>query len=591
MRAFMPPGAQRLLGAPSLPPAGDQLAMGRAYALQGIYGPDRPTAGDSPSEVGAVPAMPESRHVSSARVQQYLLGRVNPIRNLTPTKLANALENFDYGYFRDASQIWEKVRDRDDQVKTVCEKREIKPTDMPWDITTVDDTPEAQKHKEALNDFYSNLTVTNAVEQNRRGGVQLLIQQMMRAVGDRFSVHEIIWKPDVDLLTAEFRFVPLWFFEGRSGKLRFLPFEGATTGIDLEPAGWVVHSGPGLFVATCIAYIYKQLGLKSWVNFNDKYGIPFLHGKTSAAFESQEWEQMEAALRNFSSDGSILTSSGAEIEAVQTTSAGSIPMEPFTDRMDRAIGRLWNGGDLHSMSRDSGNAIGSNPQQLGQDDLAKADAERLSETLNAYVDRWVIKYKFGVDKPLARFVLQAPDDPNIAQDLKVDEFLLGVCPSGTLSLNDMLERYGRSKAAPGEDALENPGEKALTQIEDNQNTLGENNAPAKPIAAPGTATPLANVRFAQRKQYNVTSTDVVADELARVFEPLKKQFDEAAKIRDPEHRLIRLQQIDASLPRFLKQNGLNPELVSVIAKTMSTALVSGAAAGAQATNGYRNGSH
>jgi phage gp29-like protein len=550
-----------------------------------LYAPDVPTAAN-PSPNWPVPM---DQKVTSERVQQYLLARFNPIRGLTPSLLANYLEQFDLGFLRQASLVWNKIRERDDQIQSVAVKRELKPTDMPWEIVTTDESEQAQQHKKILEDFYNNCQVTNCLDNNTQGGVQLLVKQMMRAVGDKYSVHEIVWKPQPGMLTAEFRYVPVWFFEARTGQLRFLPYELALQGIELEPAGWVVHTGDGLFQASAIAYLYKQLALKTWVNYNEKFGMPFLHGSTNAQQGSTEWNDFKQALMGFSSDGAILTSTGSVLEAINTSQGTTIPMEALLERMDRAIGRVWNGGDLHSMSRGGGAGLGSNPQMQSQDDLAKADGERIAETLNFYVDRWVIKYRTGSDEPLAKFVLQPTEDQNVDQDLKIDEFLIGILPSGTLGVQDILERYQRSRADDGEEVLDNPGEKVLQQIEDNQQASGS----ASPKMNPITMKPqgMANISPAGRRQYNVTSTRIVADELATVLAPLRARIEAVAKISDADVRKIGLQKIVEDLPKYLKEHAKNPEVIQSISDTLGTALVAGAADAAKHTNGHSLNGH
>jgi phage gp29-like protein len=209
---------------------------------------------------------------------------------------------------------------------------------MEWEIVPVDESPKAAEHKITLEKFYRNCSVTHCLDQNTRGGISLLIRQMMRAIGDKFSVHEIVWQPmlsDEVKLSAEFRFVPLWFFENRTGQLRFLPYELALQGIPLEPAGWVVHVGEGLFQAMAIAYLIKRMGVQSWAAYCEKFGLPFLHGKTTAQFGSKEWNEFQEVLASFSNDGSILTTAGQEINPITVPSNSSMPMQELVDRMDR----------------------------------------------------------------------------------------------------------------------------------------------------------------------------------------------------------------------------------------------------------------
>jgi phage gp29-like protein len=525
---------------------------------------NEPTAATDPMSLGAMPEKTQTR-VSASRVQQYLLAKFNPIRGLTPKLLNQYLEQWDLGFLRQPALIWNKIRERDDQIQTVVVGRELKPTDMPWEIVQIDESDEALAHKEALEEFYNNISVTHALEQNKKGGVQLLIQQMMRAVGDKYSVHEIIWKPG-DILTAELKFIPVWFFENRTGLLRFLPYELALQGIPLDPGGWLVHVGEGLFQATAIAYIYKQMALKDWVNYCEKFGLPFLHGKTSAAQNSTEWQQFAEALEQFSSDGSILTSLSATLEPIKVGESGSMPQPPLCDRMDRAIARIWKGGDLSTMSRGGsehgsggkGGSSGSNAQQENEDNLAKADGERISETCNAYIDAWVIKYKFGNVRPLAKFVLSPPEGVDVTREISIDQFFIdnGV----PVSQQDLCERYNRS----------------LPDVSDPDVTLVVPRQLNPPQVGFG------NVAAGFR-QYQVDSVSIVARAQAKALMPVKERLATLLKIDDPDERVTALKSLQSDLPRLLKKSLANAELHKAFENVIGTAIAIGAVQGSKQT--------
>ncbi|MDR1281019.1 MAG: DUF935 domain-containing protein [Opitutaceae bacterium] len=323
--------------------------------------------------------------MDAERVRQARLSQVNPIRYLTPERLAACIDQFDAGHLRNAALAWQKIRDRDDMIKTVAEKRELAIALLDWEILPVEDSPEAEDHKQALEDFYNNLVATDALDRNRRGGLSTLIHQMMHSAGHKYAVHEIIWRPDTDALTAEFRFVPLQFFENTAGSIRFLPTDFAAFGEELEEAGWMVTTGAGLMEASSIAWLFKRRPLQVWLTFCDKFGMPGLHGKTPASKGSDEWNAFREALAHYAEDWSLLTSTGTEIAPIQVNASGVAPHSSLVDRMDRAIARLWRGADLGTMSQ-QGDATGSNPQTTETDILVAADAMTISETLQHYVD-------------------------------------------------------------------------------------------------------------------------------------------------------------------------------------------------------------
>lgn len=494
--------------------------------------------------------------MDAERVRQALQSGVVSVRGLTPETLNRALENFGMGYLRDAALLWQKAKDRDDTIKSVSEKRELEAALLDWEILPLDDSPEAASHKQALEEFYNNLTATHALDQNQRGGVSTLIRQMMHAVGHKYAVHEIVWQPGTSAgLTAEFRFVPLQFFENTLGRLRFMASDYAASGEDLEEGGWMVTTGAGLMEACGIAYLFKNLPLKSWLIFCDKFGQPGLHGETSAAKGSEEWNAMRDALANFAQDWALLTSAGSKITPIEVNAAGTGPHKDLVDRMDRAISRLWRGADLGTMSQ-GGAAVGSNPQESETDILAAADAAIVTETLQHYVDAWVIRYRFGAT-PKAYFKLQARTRVNQELELKIDDALIkwGV-PRGK---TDLLAKYNRPEPDAGDELASAP-------------------PAANPFGPPPPAAALANEAAAVGRAA-LFQANAVARELAArrpVFRPLAERL--AALLAAPDAAAF------AAATAGLKTDATRiyagivaaaPDLARPAEEALGTALISG----------------
>lgn len=390
--------------------------------------------------------------IDAERVKMALAAQESSVRGLTFERLARALELFGLGYLREAALLWQAVRERDDTVISVTQKRDLDASLLDYEILTSEDSPEARRHQEALSEFYDGLRCTHALDRNQRGGVSLMVQQMMHSVGHKYAVHEIVWRPRPGGLSAELVFVPLQFFENTTGRLRFLASEGAWQGVPLEEGGWMVSVGPGLMGATSIAYLFKNLPLKSWLFFCQKFGIPGLHGETTASPGSEEWNRFRDALAAFAQDWALLTSAGGKINPIEVSSSGVAPHEQLVERMDRAIARIWRGADLGTMSKD-GSAVGSNPQEKETDIFVRGDAARISETCQQYLDRMVIRARFGTE-PLAYFSLRPKTAPNQELELKIDDALIRWgCERGQKAL---LEKYGRPEIAQGDTPAKAP---------------------------------------------------------------------------------------------------------------------------------------
>jgi hypothetical protein len=132
---------------------------------------------------------------------------------------------------------------------------------------------------------------------------------------------------------------------------------------------------------------------------------------------------------------------------VDLLAGGNMPFPKLVERMDRMMATLWRGADLSTLSRDRG--YGASLQEKETCALEEDDAEMLTETLNRYVDEWVIKYVFG-DKvrPLAQVKVLVSPRECTAADLQVDEFLLR--HGAPLGIEATMNRYGRALPKAGE---------------------------------------------------------------------------------------------------------------------------------------------
>ncbi|HZV33353.1 MAG TPA: DUF935 family protein [Verrucomicrobiae bacterium] len=344
-------------------------------------------------------------HITRERIEESIRTRFNPIPSLTPRLLASYLDAFRLGFFRNIAIAWDALERRDYKLQAVAPKRKKAVARYGWEILTLDDSPAAQQQKLALEYFYNHLTATNVLDENETGGFSLLVRQMMDAVGKRYAVHEIVWQPQgksmvdgprVDganpSLTATFRFCPLWWFEGTQGRLRFLTSEFGIYGVDMEPGGWLVTVGDGIMEACSVAWVYKNLPLRDWLSYTEKFGTPGIIGKTESALDSAEWEQFAETIRAFSQNWSSIVSKSNEVELIQPKGSGEGPFAALIEKMDRAITILWRGADLGTLS--SHNAAGASLQEDETNLLEIDDAQMISETLTAQVSRYVLQYHF-----------------------------------------------------------------------------------------------------------------------------------------------------------------------------------------------------
>lgn len=529
-------------------------------------------------------------NVSAERIKAFLRSRFNPVRNLEPSLLSTYLDQFKQGYFSQIAQIWDTIEERDDTLSSVVNKRKKSVSRNGWDILPVDDADatEVEAHTEALTRFYNNITVTNAIDENEQGEVGLLVRQMMDAVGKRYAVHEVVWQPSAEGITAHFRFVPLWFFENTTGRLRFLASQGATYGVDLEDGAWMVTVGDGLMAASSIAWMFKSLSLKDWLIYSEKCGIPGVHGKTDSQKDSAEWENLVDAVQNFANDWAVVTNNGAEIALIDASAKGTLPFPPLVERMSRAIAAIWRGADLSTISAGDGDGSGASLQGEEADIIEQDDAALISETLSRNIDRRVIEYTFGRGvRPAAYFRLKTSTRQNVELDMRTDEFLLNA--GAPLDVQATLERYGRQMPEDTATLLK-PVASPLQQITRTDRSSGLFNS-TRGGAAGKAARPTSGGNFLNRlansdgryvaDRLALAAHDEVAQALAQDLAPIRERLEYILAIEDHDYRINALKNLQAELPRYLEEINVDPKAAQALEAALSAALLNGVAEAGQ----------
>jgi phage gp29-like protein len=507
--------------------------------------------------------------VTAERVERTVRNRFNPIRGLTPQLLVQQIDQWRTGYLRPMALTWDAMERRDLMLANVAGKRKKSVARLPWEIIVEDESPEAAKHQEVLKQFYKRLRCVNATEPNEQGGVRLLIKTMADAIGKRWSVHEIVWKPGRDgQLGATLRWCPLWFFEARTGPLRFLTEEYAMDGIELAAGEWMITSGDGIMEPTSVGYIFKSLPLKDALALCEKFGMPGLIANTSAPRGSEEWEALKAAVADYGQDFGIVTSQGEQITTVPASMAGQAPQLPLVEYWDKQIASLWRGADLSTISGQGGSpGTGASLQGEESQILTEDDAATFTETLNEQLDRQVIAYFFGPDtEPLAWFKLIPPKRQNTTVDLQVDEFLIK--HRFPVSRSDVAERYGRAPADDDDELLTAPVAPVPGQQTSTLTAPASTDLPKEAKEQPAM----------ENEETAPGAIDAVLAAMAQDLEPVRERMERILAIEDPEIFRARMQALVTELPGLARDIGQDPAAGETMGREMLAAFQTGAQA-------------
>lgn len=520
------------------------------------------------------------------------------------------------GFLRELAITFDAIEDRDINLKTVASKRKKAASRLQWDIVRVEgaDETEAERHEAGLRYFYENLKATSVMESNQRGGVALLVRQMMDAIGKRYACHEIVWKPTPaalaneavpnpklkiaeiakaprrrrrgapnyqdrlggslakssglpGLLTAEFRFCPLWFFENRTGRLRFIPTPFGVDGVDMPDGEWLVTVGDGIMEACAVAYMFKTMSLKDWVSFSEKFGLPGVVGKTDAQKDSVEWAALQDACAALMNDWVAVMNKGDTIELLETKGgAANLPFPSLVEYMDRKMAAIWRGADLSTISSGK-EGTGASLQGDEGDLLLEDDAQLITETLNQQVDTYVIEYLFGATEPLAYFKLgtgrEEADDAEFRRKAWLG-FQSESSTAATIANLTNLDELNRSVGLPTNEDVEQP-------------IFADSPTPAPtPGRLPGDRALENETDPAEiAAQLEKNSLPIFARALAHDLRPVVTRLARILEIQDPEIQRVRLAAFMQELPRLKDDIGADPSTAQVLNKTIGAALING----------------
>ncbi|HEV7926741.1 MAG TPA: DUF935 family protein [Verrucomicrobiae bacterium] len=395
---------------------------------------------------------------NQARIEWAIRLRFSPMPNLSMDWVSANLNAFRIGEMRVVGKIWEAMMERDGELAVNADKRASDLAGLDWQVVS-DGSREGDRHAEALKYFYKHLRTTRALDQDVCGGVSELLYQMASAHSYYYSVHEMLLRidnPAAREVTAEFRQTPIWFFESRRGYLGYLKHIFDVYGQPCLQGEWLTAVGLGWMRPLSLAYVLKNLSLRDWMIFCQRYGSGFLEAVTGAQKGDPAWEEAREVLHQLANDGMVLHNQGLTLKFLDAPAKTDLPFEPLVEQVNRLYAKCYRGVDLATGSRVSESGAGRHPigaslQKEESGIFLVRDASWAAEYLNDRVDRPIIRYLFNKE-PRAWMTIMPPLDDSADEDLKSVQALV---PMGLrISLKEAYKRFRWTPPTDSEPCLQ-----------------------------------------------------------------------------------------------------------------------------------------
>lgn len=377
-------------------------------------------------------------------------------RDVTRWSYGGVLENLD-DTLRTRGQgkglkIYDEL-ERDAHCYAVLQKRRLAVVSRPWQVDAASDAAIDKEAADLVVRQLKDLGKTVSAGRPFVTGFDQSTENFLDATLKGYALGEVMWEIRGDEIWAS-RIIPRdqrrFVFDDEL-KLRMLTRESIMKGEELPERKFIVHRfgakddspyGKGLGHILFWPVFFKRQDISFWLVFADKFGSPTALGKYPASAKKDERDKLLAALKAIAQDAGVIVPDGMLIELLEASRAGSIDTyEKLARYMDEQISVAVLGETITTTPKSTGLGSGvADAQNEVREEIARADADLLSDTLNATLVRWIVDYNLpGAGYPLLYRSFEEPED--LEQRSQVDERLhsMGYEPE---SLEYINETYG-----------------------------------------------------------------------------------------------------------------------------------------------------
>ena len=261
--------------------------------------------------------------------------------------------------------------------------------------------------------------------------IHKLISDILDATQFGFQPLEIIWKRDKSGYILPEKIVakpPEWFCFDDNNTLKFRTKENYY-GEELPNKKFLLAQnnpsynnpyGERTLSRVFWPVTFKKGGLKFWVIFTEKYGMPHLIGKHPRGATKEETNTLADMLEEMVQDAIavIPDDSSVEIQEANKSSSAAI-YEQLIDKMNAEISKAILGQTLTTEIGSTGSYAASNTHFAIRQDIIDADKKLVEQTINQLI-QWIYEINFvNTEVPVFELYQEEDVDLTLAQRDKI----------------------------------------------------------------------------------------------------------------------------------------------------------------------------
>lgn len=359
-------------------------------------------------------------------------------------------------------KLYDEV-DRDPHAGSVLQQRILAVVGKEWEIIPAKTAkklgrPASTPQEKVVADFVSEVFDNCNFDQAR--------MEILKAILYGFYTVEIIWAAENGSIRIR-KLIgkhPRRFSFTTARELRLLTPQNMIEGEALPDRKFIIFTygdsdnpyGKGLGQKLWWPVWFKKNGIKFWLVFLEKFGMPTVKGKYPPGTPPELQKALMDAIEAIQTDTGVKIPDSMDLEFIEASRAGTVTYESLCEYMDRQVSKAVL-GQTASTEGTPGKLGNEKAQEDVRQEITEADADLLDSCLNDTLIKWIVDYNFPSVTAYPKLKTYATPKPDLKQQSEIDKTLaaeIGV----PIAEDYFYDTYGIPKPAEGEE-LVNPPQK------------------------------------------------------------------------------------------------------------------------------------
>jgi len=318
----------------------------------------------------------------------YFYGYLNVLDNPDTT-----LQNQSTG---EGLRLYDDVK-RDWHAGAVLQIRYLAVVGCEREFLPADDTPEAAEIAKFVETALNRINLDQAM------------QELLQGILYGFYALEVMWESkDGKWLPKKLRAKhPNRFVFDLDRNPRLVTWNSLLEGEELPERKFVIFSygssdnpyGEGLGQRLWWPVWFKKNGIKFWLIFLEKFGMPTPVGKYPPGTSKEAQQALLDAIDAIHTETGVKIPNTMAIELLEAARQGTVSHRDLCDYMDAGMSKTILSSTLTTEVGQTGGAYAaSQTHDEVRGDILKADADVLCECLNESIIKWIVDFNFVTDK-------------------------------------------------------------------------------------------------------------------------------------------------------------------------------------------------